>query len=131
MGDAEQGTNVDFKVVLLGMHSIGKTCLFQRFLHNRYSDLSNTPVCHKPARTTGARSDAKHATQRQTDHRRFIRREASRRGRPKREDQPVGHGRLREIRVDGKALLPRRGRRAGLLWFADNTAAAPVHEPHT
>ena len=37
MGDVKQGqTNVDAKVILLGMSDVGKTCLFQRFLTNRY-----------------------------------------------------------------------------------------------
>ena len=37
MGEVKQGqTNVDAKVILLGMSDVGKTCLFQRFITNRF-----------------------------------------------------------------------------------------------
>lgn len=46
MGDAQQGqTNVDAKVILLGSSNVGKTCLFQRFLTNRYT-ADPSAVCH-------------------------------------------------------------------------------------
>jgi len=51
----ESGKKVDFKVVLLGMSNVGKTCVFQRFLYDRFND-------HDAAPTIGAAYGEKHVT---------------------------------------------------------------------
>ena len=40
----EGSKKIDFKVVLLGMSNVGKTCIFQRFLYDRFSAMQDN-VC--------------------------------------------------------------------------------------
>ena len=106
MSDVQQGqTDVDAKVILLGMSDVGKTCLFQRFLNDRFV-ADSSAVCillFLPHAHTRTAWPLRNET---SDYRCIIWRKAHNCWRERSGDWPVGHRWVRALRINDPHVLP-------------------------